>query len=79
MSAKDDAAALRRQADQLEVVGELEERLVTAKDGDDPDELKDAKRALREARAEYRENRVSVMRPGDTAVQVDVVRGGRAS
>lgn len=81
MGAKDEADALRRQADQLEEVGELEERLIALKErrdnGEDvADELHAAKYELRDKRQTYRDERpLSAAKPGDATVRAPTVRG----
>lgn len=60
MSSADRAAELRAQADALDTLAQLEADLLNAKQSGDPDRIREAAEALREARSLTRTEGVSV-------------------
>ena len=67
--------ALRRQADLLEKVEAATEKMIKAKQGNDPVKARKAKDELRALRAEYRSAAPLAAHPGDATVRVNPVTG----
>lgn len=59
-SSSERAAELRRQADALDNIGQLEDELVAAKQSGDPARIREAAKALREARSLARDKSMTV-------------------